>query len=168
MQNVDSAPEATEEMARLLDGKPWSQQLNDLKVCMHDLGQILAQRVRLRETVAARENPRRAAEEEYRALGSKDPRPDEGHARKSSDATTGSATFGHRPGCTRAARFTMQGGDCGLERVTAQQGGCPIGPCAMSAPNASAVSHESVLIAYRWPRRRPPSLFVSLAWAGHF
>ena len=39
----------------------------------------------------------------------------------------------------------------------AKQGGCPIGPCAMSAPNASTVSHESVLIAYRWPRTHPAS-----------
>ena len=27
----------------------------------------------------------------------------------------------------------------------------------MSAPNASTVSHESVLIAYRWPREQPAS-----------
>ena len=94
MQNVDSAPEATEEMARLLDGKPWSQQLNDLKVCMHDLGQILAQRVRLRETVAARENPRRAAEEEYRALESEDPRPDEGPANSTRCTQQGRARHG--------------------------------------------------------------------------
>ena len=39
----------------------------------------------------------------------------------------------------------------------AQQGGCPFGPCVMSAPNASAVSHESVLIAYRWPFAQPAS-----------
>ena len=39
----------------------------------------------------------------------------------------------------------------------AQQGGCPFGPCVMSAPNASAASDGLVLFAYRWPRTQPAS-----------